>query len=412
MAEVFPLERIPAPTREIASRLLAAGHEAWFVGGAVRDVMMERLLPRRVAGAGAADFDIATSALPEQVRALFERTVPIGIEHGTVAVLDRHGTAHEVTTFRRDVATDGRRAVVAFGVSLDEDLARRDFTINAIAVHPASGEVRDPFGGREDIGARLLRAVGDPPTRFLEDRLRVLRGLRFAAAFDFSIHPPTWAALRDAASDVANLSRERVRDEWLKMLASSTPSVGVGLWRRAGVLGEVWPELAGLDEAVGERLDAVASRDPVLLTAAAFRYAGAGPEAAEAAARRLRFSNKDAARAREVVAGLMTPLPAPGSSREVRRWLVEHRAVARDVIAASEPRERRADLLAAVDVVLASGDPLTVHELAVTGDDLAAAGLVPGRAMGNVLRRLLEEVLDEPSRNTKDQLLARAKELS
>jgi tRNA nucleotidyltransferase (CCA-adding enzyme) len=410
VAEAFPVARIPTEVREIASRLRDGGFEVWFVGGAVRDVLLEELHGQSAGRVG--DFDLATSARPEQVQGLFRRTVPVGIEHGTVAVLDARGGAHEVTTFRRDVKTDGRHAEVAFGVSLDEDLARRDFTINAIAVHPDTGEIRDPFGGRADLEARVVRAVGDPATRFREDRLRVLRALRFVAAFGFTLDAVTKNALAEAVSDLAHLSRERVRDEWLKTLATSAPSVGIWVWRRAGALREVWPELASLDERVEGMLDTIEPRDPVLITAAALWYGGASADVAEAAARRMRFSSKDAERVRSIVAGLSDPLPAPGASREVRRWLSRHRAGARDIIAVSEPRARRADLLAAVDVILASRDPLNVRELAVTGDDLQAAGLPAGKAMGELLRRLLDEVLDEPWRNTREHLIARAKELA
>ena len=411
MADAFPLARIPEPVLDIARTLEQAGHEAWFVGGAVRDVLYEQR------GAGPppriGDFDIATSALPEVVRQLFRRTVPIGIEHGTVAVLDASGAAHEVTTFRRDVETDGRHARVAFGVSLEEDLARRDFTINAIAVHPRSGEVRDPFAGQVDLAAGLVRAVGDPATRFREDRLRVLRALRFAAVFGFRIEPATWAALVAAAAELGQLSRERVRDEWLKTLAAPSPSLGVALWRDGGALARVWPEMAELGPDMPGRLDAVEPpRDPVLLTSAALCHAGATEESAEAAVRRLRFSNDEAAQVRAIVAGLRVPLPAPGLTRELRHWLSHHRSHAREIVAVSEPRARRADLLAAIRAVEASGDPLTVRELAISGDDLAGAGVPPGRAMGEILRRLLEEVLDEPWRNTREHLLARARELA
>lgn len=410
MAEVFPVERIPAEVGKIASRLRDSGFEVWYVGGAVRDVLLELLLGQSAARVG--DFDIATSARPEQVQALFRRTVPVGIEHGTVAVLDESGIAHEVTTFRKDVKTDGRHAEVEFGVTLEDDLARRDFTINAVAVHPLSGEIRDPFGGRQDLRARVVRAVGDPAMRFREDRLRVLRALRFAAALGFALDPATWDALVAAASDLAHLSRERVRDEWLKMLATSLPSAGVGLWRRAGVWREVWPELADFDGRAEGALDEIEPRDPVLLTAAALGYVAGGSDAAAAAVRRLRFSSRDVERVRWVVGGLAEPLPAPGATREVRRWLSRHRASARDIIAVSEPRARRADLLVAVEAVIASGDAIGIRDLAVTGDDLQAAGLAPGKAMGEVLRRLLDEVLDEPWRNTREHLLARARELS
>lgn len=409
MAEAFPLARIPSEVRAIASRLRDAGFEVWFVGGAVRDVLLETTLGQAAVRVG--DFDLATSARPEQVQELFRRTVPVGIEHGTVAVLDAQGLPHEVTTFRRDVRTDGRHAEVEFGVSLEDDLARRDFTINAIAVHPDSGEIRDPFGGRADLAARIVRAVGDPATRFREDRLRVLRALRFVAAFGFTLEAATKEALAAAASDLAHLSRERVRDEWLKTLATSAPSIGIQVWRRAGALHEVWPELAEIDGRVEGMLDTIEPRDPVLITAALLWYGTGSAEVAEAAMRRLRFSNKDTERVRSIVAGLTDPPPAPGSSREVRRWLSRHRAAALDVIAVSEPRTRRADLLAAVDGILASRDPLNVRELAVTGNDLQEAGFPPGKAMGELLRRLLDEVLDEPWRNTREHLMARAREL-
>ena len=410
MAEVFPLERIPAEVREIARVLRGAGHEAWYVGGAVRDFL---LAGRGVEVRRLGDFDIATSAVPEQVQRLFRRTVPIGVEHGTVAVLDAHDGAHEVTTFRRDVRTDGRHAEVEFGASLDEDLARRDFTINAIAVHPETGEIRDPRGGRADVAAGLLRAVGDPATRFREDRLRVLRALRFASAFGLTIEPATWEALCAAAAEVDALSRERVRDEWLKMLETARPSVGLELWQRAGVLARIWPEIGRLSPDVPHRLDAVdPPRDPVILTAAALWHAGVQPAAAEAAVRRLRFSSDEAARLRAIVAALSDPMPAPGATRDIRHWLAAHRSTARDIIAVSEPRARRADLLAAVGAIEASGDALTVRQLAVTGDDLQAAGVPAGKLMGEILRRLLDEVLDEPWRNTREHLLARAREIA
>jgi len=410
VGEAFPVEKIPGEIQTIARTLREAGHEAWYVGGAVRDVLLAAR-GRTVARPG--DFDIATSAVPAQVQKLFRHTVPIGIEHGTVAVLDARGGAHEVTTFRRDVRTDGRHAEVEFGVALEEDLARRDFTINAIAVHPESGEVRDPMGGRADLAAGVVRAVGDAATRFREDHLRVLRALRFASAFGFRIEPVTWDALKAAAAAVDDLSRERVRDEWLKMLETAAPSAGLALWQRAGVLVRVWPEMAALAPDVPGRLDGVdPPRDPVLLTAAALWHAKATPDAAEAAVRRLRFSNDQAVRVHAVVLGLSVPLPAPGAARDVRHWLSRHRSNSRDIIAVAEPRARRADLLAAVGAIEASRDPLTVRDLAVSGNDLQAAGIQPGKAMGEILRRLLDEVLDEPWRNTPDHLIARARELS
>src|SRR5438477_42539 len=177
----FPA-RLPIPDAvlRIAKQLEGAGYETWCVGGAIRDNLLK---------VENHDFDLTTAAPPDEVRRLFNRTVPVGIEHGTVAVLDQQNRQHEVTTFRKDIKTDGRHAVVEFGVSLMDDLARRDFTINAIAYHPIRHEWRDPFHGAEDLEHKLIRSVGDANWRFQEDYLRILRALRFSARFEFRIQP-------------------------------------------------------------------------------------------------------------------------------------------------------------------------------------------------------------------------------
>ena len=276
----FP-ERIPIPEEvtAIARRLEEAGHEAWCVGGAVRDTLL---------GDVQKDFDLATSATPEQVQALFPRTVAVGVKYGTVGVLDRDRVLHEVTTFRHDVRTDGRHAEVAYGVSLEEDLARRDFTVNAIAYHPLRAEWRDPFAGAEDLERRRLRAVGDPAARFREDYLRVLRALRFAARLEFVIDPATWEAAAAAADGLGQLSAERVRDEWVKGLAT-TRSLRrlISLWRKSGAAAVWLPELWSAEELEAwTGPDAPTRRDPVVLTALCCH----GPVAVLA---RLRMSNSD-----------------------------------------------------------------------------------------------------------------------
>jgi tRNA nucleotidyltransferase (CCA-adding enzyme) len=408
VAERFPLERIPGAVHDIARGLIEAGHETWYVGGAVRDVLLERIRKRPPKGLADSIIDIATSARPEEVQKLFRRTVPIGIEHGTVAVLDEENRPHEVTTFRKDVTTDGRHAEVAFGVSLEDDLARRDFTINAVAVHPLSGETRDPFGGAKDLEAGVVRAVGDPATRFREDYLRVLRALRFAATLGFEIEPATWAALKAAAKDLANLSRERVRDEWLKTLNGAEASVALRMWRDAGVLAEVWPELAAYTP--NTALDGL-PRDAVLVTAAVLAAQGAlDAQGAQEAVKRLRFSNRDIERVRGIVSALRGPLPDATDGVAVRRWMSRHRAVARDA-ALCAPSASSA-LLPAVAAALAAKVPLSIGDLAVTGEDLKAAGVPAGPKMGEVLRALLESVLEEPALNTKGALLAKAKGLA
>ncbi|HEY0243588.1 MAG TPA: CCA tRNA nucleotidyltransferase, partial [Gemmatimonadaceae bacterium] len=180
----------PPAVLRIARTLEKAGFETWCVGGAVRDALL---------GHAHLDWDLATAARPPQIRNLFARTVPVGVAFGTIGVLDDAGIMHEVTTFRRDVRTDGRHAEVEFGASLEEDLARRDYTINAIAYSPAKKMIADPFGGQADLEKGTVRAVGVAGERMREDRLRALRGLRFAARFNFEIEHATWDAIVESA---------------------------------------------------------------------------------------------------------------------------------------------------------------------------------------------------------------------
>lgn len=391
-------ERIPIPEDvvAIARRLEEAGHEAWCVGGAVRDTLL---------GDEENDFDLATSATPEQVQALFRRTVAVGVKYGTVGVFDSARVLHEVTTFRHDVRTDGRHAEVAYGVSLDEDLARRDFTVNAIAYHPLRGEWRDPYGGVDDLERRRLRAVGDPAARFREDYLRVLRALRFAARLDFAIEPDTWEAACAAAGGLGQLSAERVRDEWFKGLGT-TRSLRrlMALWRKSGAA-EAWiPQLWSLEEIeawTGE--DAPARRDPVVLTALCCHEP-------VAVLSRLRVSNAELARAVALVAGPHEPEGM--TTRDVRRWLAAVDEAADDLAELWQLRHALPFLWAGqVVAVRAAGVPLRRGDLAVSGQDLMTAGIPAGPAVGQVLERLLALVVDDPALNERDALLARAKEL-
>jgi tRNA nucleotidyltransferase (CCA-adding enzyme) len=410
---------IPDDVLQIAQKLEGAGFETWCVGGAVRDNLL---------GEQNTDFDLTTAARPEEVQGLFRRTVPVGVEHGTVAVLDRQNRPHEVTTFRKDVTTDGRHAQVAFGASLDEDLARRDFTINAIAYHPLKHAWRDRFGGAEDLERRLIRAVGDPSQRFREDYLRILRALRFAARFGFQIDPPTWEAARATVEGLQRLSAERVRDEWFKGLRTARrPSQLFKLWGEVGAVGIWLPEMGSRERGAGPdaepaghgagiaargegrtpsgpaplpllpALDAL-PRDPVLMTA----YLSADPAATLS---RLRCSNAEIERGRRV-AEHRQRRPEPGSEQSVRRWLAAVGPAADDLVAIAEAQGPGHALAETVTRVRASGAALAMGDLAVTGDDLIAAGIPRGPALGQTLRRLLEEVLADPTLNTREKLLA------
>jgi tRNA nucleotidyltransferase (CCA-adding enzyme) len=386
---------IPESILNIARILEDAGHEAWCVGGSLRDTLL---------GHPQSDFDIATSATPDQVQRLFRRTVAVGIKYGTVGVLDRDRALHEVTTFRRDVATDGRHAVVEYGVSLEDDLARRDFTINAIAYHPLRHEWRDPFGGQRDIHERLIRAVGDPGQRFAEDYLRILRALRFAARFDFSIAPPTWAAARAAAPGLAQLSAERVRDEWFKGLATARAVIQfASLWIEVGAA-QIWiPELVNGPLRRGQIVEPPAQvRDPVLLTALiTFRPT--------AVLRRLRASNPEIDRAEAMETG--PEAPSGQDEASVRRWLSAVGSAADDLAALWALRENREPpWLDTVQQIRRRGDPLTRSDLAISGSDLQGLG-ASGPEVGRILATLLDRVLLEPSLNTPERLLDIAREI-
>jgi len=411
MIEVRPVA--PQAVRWITTTLEDAGFETWTVGGAIRDALL---------GHPSGDWDLATQATPGDMRRIFRRTVPIGVEHGTMGVLARDGAMYEVTTFRKDVETDGRHAVVAFAQSIEEDLARRDFTINAIAWHVLREEFRDPYGGARDLEARVLRTVGDADERFREDYLRILRALRFAGRFHLTVGDETWRAVTGLVDHLPSLSPERIREELLKVLGQDpTPGRSLELYAASGAMAVLYPELEALRD-TGEwgrtvgRVDRLPLGRPYLRLAALLR----GVPAAEAAALlvRLRLSNAHTDETARLASA--EPLPAADSAdADFRRWL------GRCGPARLEPLAR-IDLAGARyaadsgtfgrdpgDVVRAwhrargirrMRPPLSVGDLAIGGRDLMRLGLKPGPVFGRLLERLLEGVLDDPARNERDLL--------
>ena len=436
----------PRAVSEIARKLDQAGHDTWAVGGAVRDALL---------GLGGGDWDLATSARPDDVRRLFRRTVPIGVEHGTVGVIGTDGVLYEVTTFRRDVETGGRHAVVEFAHTVDEDLARRDFTFNAIAWHPIHDEVRDPFHGLADLKAASLRTVGVPAERFAEDYLRVLRGLRFAGHFVLTPEPATWQALKNAVPHLGALSAERIREELLKVL-NRTPhaSVALDLYERSGALAQLYPELqqlatlsAGDTGALWRRtlagVDALPPSRPLLRLAAllhgigmpaaaardlrgGWRFTGHevfGARKARELMERLKSSNADTEYVSTLVAKQSDLFPPDAPDAGVRRWLlhVPPRLVRdlfrlRIALWRAQPVARGdSDLVGRwrhAHRVLATNPPLDIGDLAIDGGDLKALGLAPGPQFGEILRELLDSVIDDPSLNERTKLLAMVRETS
>lgn len=432
--------RPPAEVSRISRRLEEAGFSTWAVGGAVRDAL---------AGRTPGDWDLTTAARPGEIRRLFRRTFPIGIEHGTVGVLGKDGKLYEVTTFRRDVESFGRKARVSFSDTVEEDLERRDFTINAVAWHPGTGEIRDPHDGGRDLREGVLRTVGEPAERFREDRLRVLRALRFAGRFGMRIDPPTWKAALAAVPALPELSHERVREELFKVLRElRRPSDSLRLYERSGALAMLYPELhaaVGAPFAGGADLwshllrtaDFVSPRHP-LVRFAALLHGAAGEDAespqaespypgaaAAVAARkllqRLRSSNAETDLVSHLVAqhGSLPSLDAPAP--DWRRWLRRvGRDYARDLLRLeiAHVRARAEEASAAPDAgrmtragqVLRERSPLQVSELAIDGSDLRALGIPAGPLYGEILRGLLEDVTDDPALNEREALLARVRD--
>jgi tRNA nucleotidyltransferase (CCA-adding enzyme) len=339
--------------------------------------------------------DLATAAPPDEVLRLFPRTVAVGLKYGTVGVLDRRRVLHEVTTFRRDVSTDGRHAVVAFGASLEEDLARRDFTINALAYHPLRHEWRDPCGGAADLAAGVVRAVGEPERRFAEDYLRILRAIRFAARFGFAVEPETWRAALAGAPGLSGLSAERVRDEWCKGLETARSVARfVGLWREVGAAALWLPEL--LPDYPFAR-EAPAPRDPVVLTAGLCRDPAA-------ALHRLRASSAEIERARALASA--EPEPAAADPLSVRRWLAQVAAAADDLaLLASYRHGEPPPWVETARGIRSRGEAVTRGQLALRGEELLALGVPAGPELGQLLARLLDAVVEDPSLNRKERLL-------
>jgi tRNA nucleotidyltransferase (CCA-adding enzyme) len=413
---------VPAPVRGICDTLTKQGHGAWVVGGCVRDSLRRDLLGMTTPMA--TDWDIASSARPEQVKQLFRRVIPTGIEHGTVTViLDK--VHYEVTTLRADLGyTDGRRPdKVEFVDDIVADLARRDFTVNAIAYDVARDTLIDPFGGVRDLQARCLRAVGEPARRFAEDGLRVLRAARFVATLEFTLDPDTERAIRPSLESYRRVSPERIREEWLKALKGNKPSAAFVVMLENGMLEITAPRLFTLETATLEHalgcLDAMPPLPTLQLSALLHNMDPVPKQAALFATellRQLRFSNQECDRVQALIEHHRPDYLQTWSDADVRRWLervgttlyddvLTLSGVAHEITDAEALRRR-------CKQQLDSGVPLALRDLAISGKDLIAElHLSPSPQLGILLEQLLSEVLEDPSLNQKATLLKRAAQL-
>ncbi len=440
---------VPPDVIALCERLRSKGKRAWIVGGCVRDLLLERV---------AADWDVATDARPKELLSIFPRAIPTGIDHGTVTVV-QHGRHYEVTTLRGEgTYSDGRRPDwVEFVDDITADLARRDFTVNAMAIDPVDAQLIDPFDGRGDLQRGVLRAVGNARERFAEDGLRVLRAARFVATLELELDPETRAAIPLTLETYRKVAMERVRDEWIKAMKARAPSRAFEVMRETGILEITCPELLEGVDLAQNRFHAydvwrhglacmdACDADPVLRIAALLHDVGkprtrawsektsdytfydhdrVGAEIAEPIAARLRFSNDERLRIVSLVQHHLFHYSGEWSDTAVRRWI---RRVGSDRVAdlyvlnEADVRAKGKDfeldlaalagLKAHVARVIAEGAALSTRELKVNGHDLIRElAIRPGPVIGQILDALLEAVTNDPSLNERDGLLALARD--
>lgn len=429
---------------EIIKTLKSRGFAAYLVGGCVRDSLL---------GFPPSEWDITTSAQPEEVIKIFAKTIPTGLAYGTITVMLPDGQ-YEVTTFRSDEKyVDGRHPLnVRFTDDIHKDLSRRDFTVNALAYDPETDRLIDDCDGQGDLKNKIIRSVGDPAARFSEDGLRPVRACRFAAKLGFEIEPKTFAAIAKTLPIVKKVAVERIHDEIMKLLAADKPSLGFEPMRRSGLLKLILPELETCF-GVGQppqfhqydvywhslySCDAAPKNDPILRLAALlhdiakprckagdtfYNHDQAGAALAENILKRLKFSGNDIDRISNLVANHMFDYTSAWSDSAVRRFLRRIGGVSNvaDLFAL-----RRADVEAMVkinngeyllelqkriDKIVAEEHALNVNDLRVDGHDvMQTLNLLPGPRVGQILNDLLEKVLDDPSLNERETLLRLIKE--
>ena len=437
----------------VCQELQARGYEAVLVGGCVRDLLM---------GREPHDWDVATSCGPTEVRHIFPKVIPgLGEKYGTVIVIV-DGQPIEVTTFRADVgSSDGRHPdLVEMGVTLHEDLSRRDFTMNAMALDPVSGVRTDPFNGKLDIQSKIIKAVGNPEKRFREDGLRMMRAVRFAATLDFELDPDTRMAMRNSLGFLDGVSSERLRDELIKLMCAERPSVGLRVAALTGLLWRVIPDLApqvGHAQNSHHKLDiwwhtllTVDSLppDPILRMAALLHdvakpacakpahgpgqfsfhdHPKVGADMARGIVEDLKFSNEDKDRICHLVAHHMALFTyEPGSSKKAVRKIIKRVGVGSlpdilqltiaDLIGkgdGSDPEEQlvglREKLWEVMTDIANGGAAVEKSQLSVSGKDIMdALDIKPGPQVGEILRYLLDAVMNEPALNDKNKLLEMA----
>jgi tRNA nucleotidyltransferase (CCA-adding enzyme) len=434
---------VPRDVKIILDTLNMSGYESYIVGGSVRDFVMGITMPK--------DYDIATSAMPKEIIRLFLKSIPTGIKHGTITVM-MNGEGYEVTTYRIDGQyLDNRRPeAVTFVSNLKEDLARRDFTINALALNAETGVI-DYFGGLEDLEDKIIRAVGEPNKRFKEDALRMLRAIRFAARLEFHIEEKTLEAIKVNCNLILNISSERIRDELSKMLLSNNSEVALRLLEETKLLGFILPELQKAvgfnqlnphhDKDIFNHTLSVVENCPLSLNlrVAALLHDIAKPDCftidksgvghfyghdkkgvilTQQILKRFKFDNESISKISILVKEHMNVLEKPTDASVkhlINRVSVDlifdlfalQRA---DALGSRSPKIRLEQIDKVEEktrAILESKVPLSISELAASGRDLMVEfSLKPGEEIGNMLKFLLEKTLENPELNSKEQLIA------
>lgn len=397
--DMFQVE-LPGFVGRVLDRLRERGHSAYIVGGSLRDLML---------GGTPHDWDVTTSARPEETLAAFSdlTTIPTGLKHGTVTVLIDHMPI-EVTTYRVDgTYSDARRPdSVTFTDRISEDLARRDFTVNAMAYSPEGGLV-DLYGGQDDLRAGILRAVGEPHRRFTEDALRILRGFRFSAQLDFAIEPQTLAAMSDTREGLKKISAERILSEISRLLVSPAAARGWGALCEAGVLPLILPRVA--ERQTRLPFDTLRGLDKLpreLATRLAWLFLGMSQEEIRRDLTALKPSTQLKEDVLLLTSCVMPPdeVTAPTARRLIRRYGDRTDAVLSLWDCAGYDVGAWCRM---TDTVRADGFCRSIADLAVNGNDLVCeAGIPRGRVLGDVLKYLLEHVTDYPEDNVKEILLS------
>lgn len=388
---------LPENVKFILNELKNNGYEAYIVGGCVRDSLM---------GITPHDWDITTSAEPENVKAIFKHTYDTGIKHGTITVLlDK--TGYEVTTYRVDgIYEDNRRPKeVFFTRNLKDDLIRRDFTMNAIAYNEDDGFV-DLFGGMEDISRKIIRGVGNPSDRFDEDALRMLRAVRFSAQLGFEIEKETFDAVKNKANLIRNISKERIREELMKLLAGRFTAKMPLLWE-SGLLGFISADADKMADEHREKIvNEISNASPFGCVRLIVFLERLGAKKAEYLLKELKFDNKTIKTVTSVIAkGDISHPNAYEVKKKLNEIGTDNFEILLDVRSAQGHNTE--DIRRVYEGIINRGECFSIKDLRINGNTLMEMG-ISGKEIGRVLGELLDEVMKAPERNSEEELKSMA----